>query len=300
MVFSKEKIPVLDICNMVDASETEHEILVFELADFLAYHNNMQFPHRHNFYQLMFIESGSGYHIIDFTKFEIKENTIYFLNPGQVHEWQFDYKPKGILINFTESYISLFLANLNHLKNYPFFIANGNGSVVNVESISSNVQILFKQIKHEYARNDESARYMLRLYLLQLLEWMSRPLNNVSKPYELRQGANILQKFDRLIEEHYTTLRLPKDYAAMLYITPNYLNELCISHFGHSAGTHIRNRIILEDKRLLVNSSLTINEIAWALNFENHSYFSRFFKKYTSITPELFRKQISNTKSCIY
>jgi hypothetical protein len=191
MVFSKEKIPVLDICNMVDASETEHEILVFELADFLAYHNNMQFPHRHNFYQLMFIESGSGNHIIDFTKFEIKQNTIYFLNPGQFHEWQFDYKPKGILINFTESYISLFLANLNHLKNYPFFIAKGNGSVVNVESISSNVQILFKQIKHEYARNDESPRYMLRLYLLQLLEWMSRPLNNASKPYELRQGANI-------------------------------------------------------------------------------------------------------------
>jgi AraC-like DNA-binding protein len=300
MVFSKEEIPVLDICNMVDASETELAILVFELAEFLAYHNNMQFPHRHNFYQLMFIESVSGYHIIEFTKFEIKENTIYFLNPGQVHEWQFDYKPKGILINFTESYISLFLAILNHLKNYPFFIANGNGSVVNVESISSNVQILFQQIKHQYARNDESARYMLRLYFLQLLEWMSRPLNNVSTPYELRQGDNILQKFDRLIEEHYTTLRLPEDYAAMLYLTPNYLNEQCISHFGHPAGTHIRNRIILEAKRLLVNSSLTIHEIAWALNFEKHSYFTRFFKRYTSITPELFRKQISNTKSCIY
>jgi len=59
-----------------------------------------------------------------------------------------------------------------------------------------------------------------------------------------------------------------------------------------SAGELIRDRIILEAKRLLVNAKMSVSEIAHELNFVDNSYFSRFFKKYAGVTPEVFRKQI--------
>jgi len=58
-----------------------------------------------------------------------------------------------------------------------------------------------------------------------------------------------------------------------------------------SAGELIRNRVLLEAKRLLVNLDLTINEISGLLNFSDSAYFTRFFKKYTGQTPEAFRNR---------
>jgi len=87
----------------------------------------------------------------------------------------------------------------------------------------------------------------------------------------------------------------PKDYAELLYITPNHLNALCKDLLGIQAGEVIRNRILLEAKRLLTNPLLTITEIALQLNFNDNSYFTKFFKKSTGITPEEFRKNTLNS-----
>ena len=78
----------------------------------------------------------------------------------------------------------------------------------------------------------------------------------------------------------------------MLHITPNHLNAVCTKVYGHSAGEHIRNRVMVEAKRLLVNMpGVTVAEIAYQLNFDDNAYFSRFFKKYAGETPEKFRKR---------
>lgn len=77
----------------------------------------------------------------------------------------------------------------------------------------------------------------------------------------------------------------------MLYVTPNYLNALSKDVTDRSAGELIRDRILLEAKRLLTNAKMTISEIALELDFMDNSYFTRFFKKYEGVTPETFRKQ---------
>ena len=77
-----------------------------------------------------------------------------------------------------------------------------------------------------------------------------------------------------------------------MYITPNHLNSLCKEFLGHSAGEIIRDRVILEAKRLLVIKDYSVSEIAYDLNFNDNSYFTKFFKKAVGITPEEFRKNI--------
>ena len=97
------------------------------------------------------------------------------------------------------------------------------------------------------------------------------------------------------MNEYYNRKRLPKEYAAMLYVTPNHLNALCNDLLGKAAGEVIRDRVLLEAKRLLVNADINISEIAFQLDFKDNSYFTRFFKKYTGTTPEDFRRSVINS-----
>ncbi|MCH5690447.1 helix-turn-helix transcriptional regulator [Niabella sp. W65] len=75
-----------------------------------------------------------------------------------------------------------------------------------------------------------------------------------------------------------------------MYITPHHLNALCQDLTGQTAGELIRDRVVLEAKRLLVNDEMTAAEIAWNLNFKDASYFNRFFKK----QPDLRRLNLEN------
>ncbi len=100
----------------------------------------------------------------------------------------------------------------------------------------------------------------------------------------------VLLNFRKLLNQHFFEKRLPKEYAAMLYVTTYYLNSICKDLLGKSAGEVIRDRILLEAKRLLVNGDISISEIAYRLNFKDTSYFTKFFKNYTGKTPKEFRK----------
>ncbi len=131
---------------------------------------------------------------------------------------------------------------------------------------------------------------MIRVLLIQLFITLSR-LNERSQSKQ-RHGASyaVFRKFMSLIEQHITTLKLPSEYAALLHVTPNHLNSICNMIFGKSAGEIIRDRVVLEAKRMIINIDLSISEIAYKLNFKDTSYFSRFFKKYGGQSPEEFRQ----------
>jgi len=108
-----------------------------------------------------------------------------------------------------------------------------------------------------------------------------------------QQKQVLLQNFRRLIDQHYLSIKLPREYADLLYVTPNHLNALCQDLLGKTAGEVIRDRILLEAKRLLTNADMTVSQIAYDLNFQDNSYFNRFFKKYVGVTPDEFRKQLN-------
>ena len=77
-------------------------------------------------------------------------------------------------------------------------------------------------------------------------------------------------------------------------IEPSNSQKLALSLVGKTAGDLIRDRVLLEAKRLLTNADMTVTEIAYDLNFQDNSYFNRFFKKETGMTPDEFRKQFIN------
>ena len=87
--------------------------------------------------------------------------------------------------------------------------------------------------------------------------------------------------------------RQVQHYAAQLSVSPNYLNILTRKHLGKTALDLINERVLLEVKRLLLRTDLAISEIAWQSGFNELSYFSRFFKRHTGMTPVQFREAMN-------
>jgi len=291
-----EKTPIYDICTLTDNGADD--ILISRFAPYLDHHKNLSAAHRHSFYHLVLFTEGSGTHAIDFEEFRVKPYQIYFMIPGQVHSWSFDGFTDGYIINFSGAFFQSFLLNPMYADSFPFFRGDIKTSVIDLPvSHQMKVKDLFEEIISETGRNDASGTDMIRVLMMQLFILVRR----LSTP-EIPKGPasynqTLVRNFQKLIEENYAHLKLPKDYAQMLYITPNHLNAACKDILKISAGDVIRNRLLLEAKRLLTNPQLNINEIAFALNFNDNSYFTKFFKKAEGMTPEEFRKQLLNTNS---
>ncbi len=287
----KKSFPVYDICNLADFKQDD--ILIARFAPYIKSHHKLHLAHKHTFYHLVFFTKGGGTHAIDFQSFPVKPYQIYFMIPGQVHSWDFEGEVDGYVINFSVPFFQSFLLQSDYLEQFPFFSGASQDEVIDIpENLHKETIQLFEQIITESEASGRLGLDMVRALMLQVFITLSRltfPLHSKNTtPY----NYTLLRNFQKLIEKNYTTLKLPKDYAALLYITPNHLNALCNDVLDISAGEVIRNRIVLEAKRLLVNPGLTISEVADQLNFGDYSYFTKYFKKQTGLTPEEFRKQI--------
>jgi AraC-like DNA-binding protein len=289
---SKEKIPVYDICSL--SKDKEDHLLVEKFGAYLNRHeHSLHHAHRHSFYHLVLFTKGGGTHTIDFDQFKVKPYEIYFMIPGQVHSWHFEGEVDGYIINFSDTLFRSFLFNPNYLERFSFFSGISQEGVCYLPvQVHAKVTRLFEEILQESTGNRDTERDMIRLLLIQLFLTIESSCGVNNKKAIPQQKQLLLKNFRRLIDQHYLSIRLPKEYADLLYVTPNHLNALCQDLLAKTAGELIRDRILLEAKRLLTNADMTVTEIAYSLNFQDNSYFNRFFKKYVGVTPDEFRRQL--------
>ena len=280
------KIPVLEQCT-VSYKEDKH-FLADRLDVYLRKNNNLVFPHRHNFYQMVLFLSGSGMHEIDFKQYAIEAGQVYCMGPGQVHSWMFHGDMTGYIVNFDIDYFKSLLVQADYVENLNLFSSLNEGVFVLKEHQVRDLSHLFSQL---VALNMEPVgidlKRSLLLYILLRLEQAYIPnFPTKSMDYHLV----LIKNFIALVGEKFRELHLPKEYAELLFVTPNHLNSVCKEYLGLQAGEVIRNRIMLEAKRLLILPDWTITQVAYELNFNDNSYFTKFFKKVEGQTPEEFRK----------
>lgn len=288
-----KKIPVFDICSLSKDQNRQNEFLIERFGQYLQRHNqDLHQPHRHSFYHLVLFTKGAGYHSIDFNKFKVQRFQCYFMIPGQVHSWHFEKETDGYVINFSENFFRSFLLNPNYLDRFSFFNGTSEEAVCQLSPpIQQKAIQLFEEMIAQSGVDERERRTdMTRLLLLQFFLLVNNyTTGKVKKPVP-QQKLVLLKNFRKLIDQNYRAIKLPKEYADLLYITPNHLNALCQDLLGKTAGELIRDRVLLEAKRLLTNANMSITEIAFDLDFQDNSYFNRFFKKNTGMTPDEFRK----------
>ncbi|MDQ1150784.1 helix-turn-helix domain-containing protein [Sphingobacterium zeae] len=288
--------PTFDICNLITNKLSNDLFNADRFHGYLLNNPPIKKVHKHSFYHLVYFTSGKGQHIIDFKSYPIEAGSIYFMRPGQVHRWEFESDVDGYVINFSATFFDQLGINSSMIDHFPFFNIFSSGQMLKLsESNRVNIVSIFEDILRELCENHHLAPTIIAADLLRLFVLSSREMD-AEMPIFAKTNYNSLlfKQFLDLIEENFKELRLPKDYAALLYITSNHLNFICKDQINMSSGEIIRNRILLEAKRMLVNVELSVAAIAIDLNFFDTSYFIKFFKKYTQFTPEAFRKQYYN------
>ncbi|TDE15468.1 AraC family transcriptional regulator [Dyadobacter psychrotolerans] len=291
-----QQFPQLDICTL---SESRKEnLMVSRLSDYLQEHQNLVFPHRHSFYHLVLFTKGAGVHTIDFQQFDVRKSQIYFMVPAQVHAWFFKGEMEGYVINFSDTFFQSFLLRPDYLETFSFFNGSTTECVVDLtEALMETIVALFEQIIEQSQPDHVLQEDMIRSLLLQIFIRTEQSRINLESKVVQNKPTSLIRNFQKLIDQNFVALRLPGEYAELLNITPNHLNALTKEHLGKQAGEVIRERIILESKRLLINLDLTVSEIAYKLNFNDNSYFTKFFRKYTGLAPEDFRKKSVHQKN---
>jgi AraC-like DNA-binding protein len=287
---AKNIIPVYDLCT-INPNRLHHDISAGAISYYYPIRDKLLIPHRHTFYHILLFTHGSGTVNIDFEEFSLLPGRIYFMIPCQVHSWDISGDKEGYGVNFSDNVFLSFISNPEYLNQFPFLRGIPNESVLDLQGEALAEAIyFFKQIIRETRKKDNFSIEQVCFHLMSLFISISRHEKISVQKQNPSISHKIVYAFRNLVNQHYKEKKLPKEYAAMLYITPQRLNTLCNDLLNMSAGEVIRERILLEAKRLLVNMNMNISEIAYELNFTDNSYFTKFFKKYTHLTPEEFRK----------
>ena len=249
--------------------------------------NAFEQPHKHDFFMVFFVEKGSGIHNVDFTQYEVSDHQVYFMRPGQVHNWLLNVDTTGFQLMLSSHVITAF----SNLTPFPFFEQN----VPSCLSLTKNEFEEFKNHLHEIElrllENDSLIKEIVLLRLHLLLKLLQKDyLNQFPEHDSSAKPEKMIKRFNALIDDHYNQESSVNFYANKLNITPNYLNILCQKYLKMPAGDVIKQRTILEAKRLLTSTDLSIKEIAYQLGFNDNGYFSKVFKKYAGKTPGDFKE----------
>lgn len=242
------------------------------------------FSHRHFFYAVYWIHQGSGIHVIDFEEYEIKPNRIFFVKPEQIHFLHNNTMMEYSALQFTEEFMS---CSDTGYQTEEREIAVCHDLTLEEQE---RMEILFKQISAEAVSGLEYSTALIQSEINTLLLDLER-IGLDKRRYTAL--PDLLLKYRMLVEKQYTATRLVQKYAGQLGVSANYLNVLVRKYLGKSALNLINERVILEIKRRLLRTEKGVSEIAYELGFDELSYFSRFFKRHTGMTPIAFREKMN-------
>jgi len=156
---------------------------------------------------------------------------------------------------------------------------------------ASTIKILFEEIYQEYnstsQEKDNIIRCHIEILLLKAKEYFQEDLSLVHS--NINRSLQLTKQFKTLVEKNFIEMRRVNEYADILHICSKHLEKTIKETLGITPKQLIHDIVLAEAKRLLKRTDKTISEIAYELKFEDQSYFSRFFKKHTSITPQEYR-----------
>lgn len=242
------------------------------------------FPHKHDFFQIVFIVKGSGWHEVDFTRYKVAPHQVYTIKPGQVHGWELSKKTQGFIVEFTEDSLqqSHWALSLRTLRQLP------DCAILKKLSLD-----FLKQMEFEFREKPLHFALALQHFLNILLLFLIRETSQTKVLFD--KNESLSDAFIELIEKNYRKEHGLAFYAAQLKSSAKNVSANTQKYLGKPAKEILQERILLEAQRLLVFSNLTAAEICYELGFEDPNYFSRFMKQSTGLTALEYRRQNKKT-----
>jgi AraC family transcriptional activator of pobA len=244
--------------------------------------------HRDDNYIFFVLETGSALIMVDFHEIEIQAPALYYVLPTQVHNRMRNELANGWFIAVDTSLISRECRNVFEgklLLQSPFLCKD-----VQLRQFRDLLCLLQEKLEEE----TEKPFYVPVVNgLLQSFIGMFTGCYSDFRVGDVKRSglATLASEFKNLLVGHLRTIKSPSAYAAKLNVSESYLNEALKKTTGFPVSYWIQQELMMEAKRLLYYSQLNVKEIAHNLGYEDHSYFSRFFRKVVGMPAVAFREQ---------
>jgi len=252
--------------------------------------NRMNAPHmdahRDAHGNFFFQEDGHARLMVDFREIELRGSGVFCIMPGQVH---YPLETEGSYGWFLG--VDMSLLDENHRAVVDEYALHGFPVSLNPEQtdlLMRSLRLLldFYQTPSQYGH--AVMQSMLRTCLGIFTSLFEKEI--LQRTAQTRPSA-ITSQFRKLLSQQFKTVKSPSEYAGMLSITTPYLNEVVKETSGQPVSHWIQNEVMMEAKRLLYYTDLSIKEIAFGLGYDDHAYFSRLFRKVTGKPAAQFREE---------
>ncbi|MBE5319686.1 AraC family transcriptional regulator [Pedobacter sp. MR2016-19] len=264
---------------------------LYQFEGTLPNQSELLIPHRKDHYLVVLIRHADSRQWIDMTPYTLKDNTVYFSGPSHIIVKEGFKQLWSTGIAFTKEFLSL--QENASLSKLPIIENLHNGHELALTEADLNfVEDVLAKINAEYQKPGEWQQRMLTAHLTVLLTYLSRLYTEQFKGGDHSADKLLLKSFQAKINECYRELREVGEYASKLNISAGHLSEVVKIQSGKPAIKHIHERLILEAQRFLFHTQNPLKEIAFDLGFSDTSYFNRFFKRETGITPADYRASI--------
>jgi AraC-like DNA-binding protein/mannose-6-phosphate isomerase-like protein (cupin superfamily) len=281
-------IPVRHIASAQTLQSSAGRFSVRDLQQVLNGNDLVHDLHRHDFYFVLAVQSGSGIHEIDFVQYPVQANAVFILRPGQVHKLELAADTTGFLLEFDLS----FYQPKNTIAEHRWKKASSK-NFCEVESarfkkLYAYLATIFDEFSSKQEGYIEAIKANLDLLFLEYIRQSKNP-NSIVRS----ESGYIQERFEelvRLLETNIVSMKNVSDYADLLSLSPYQLNSIAKTSVGKTVSDLINDQIILEAKRHLIATPAQVKEVADQLGYEDPSYFIRFFKKHTGQSPDTFRK----------
>jgi AraC family transcriptional regulator, transcriptional activator of pobA len=233
--------------------------------------------YRANFFSIVFVKNAIGTSFSDHYVFDFGPQTVYFNNPGDIKHVVFSDLKELYLVIMSESFLKKY-THPDIYEEFPFLLSEIVPPRILSDEVYLEFEIIYKQILKEFSSSSiykfKLIGHLVVIILIKLKQYFWNDYDPIG---EGNRNSQIVKRFRQMLEKHYRNLskgidckvlRLP-EYAAAQYLHPNYFNTVIKSKTGKSVGTWITEKTITEAKTLLSN----------------------YFKKYTTISPVVYRRQ---------
>lgn len=243
--------------------------------------------HKVSFYLLFIITKGEGIHTIDYKDYSYKEGTVFSLRKGVTHKFTRS-KSEGQLLIFTEDFIIRHIAKKDGLKLLQLFNELLKSPKIQLnKSMYSEVKTILKQLNTEIKHEKDVYSSSIQRSLLQVLT--SKLYREKTKDKNISANTKYLSQFltfQNLIEEQWVENKTALNYAKQMSITPKTLNNIVKSIIKKPAKSLIDDIATTQIKHLLINTELSVTEIAYQSGFDDPTNFFKYFKNKHSTFPK--------------
>ncbi|SFN76834.1 AraC-type DNA-binding protein [Chryseobacterium oleae] len=247
-------------------------------------------PHRKTVNDFIFIRKGSVEKMVCSSLFDVKEGMIMLLPPHKIRTFIHNTSDvEGFYCHFSNDFIAdgPGLRYLQDILNHADIIYDP--TLYLDQEHRERIFVILQQMESLYQQNRNLD--LIRLYLFTLLGEIRHFIEKLPR-HDLSVNETLVFRFRKLITGQIQHLHSVKEYADLLSVSPNHLNKTVKITTGKTASEIINESLLMEAKALLSLPHLSVSEIAFALGVDDVSYFSRFFKKHSGMSPSDYRKGI--------